>query len=347
MLKQFILDQKLLDVLSFYKKLYFAKNKSISLSRKKNNVFIIGVPQYKNLGDHAIAEAIVEYLNNNLNEYNIVEVPIDDFGNQYSFIKKNSSNKDIFILIGGGNFGIEYYIMELQRRTIIKHFKNNKIILFPQTIDFGSTKFGRKELRKSIKIYSKHKDLYLFAREKTSYDIMKENFDNPVYLTPDIVLSIPPIEKNQIKNMENKILLCMRNDCEKIYNDIEIKEILHNMNYSYYQYDTVVDHNILIKERNCELNKCFNLFSSYKLIITDRLHGMIFSYLTGTPCIVLSNYNHKIKGVYNSWLKDVTFIKYCDDVKQIKKSITELLDTKIEYKTFADSFCQLKKILDE
>ena len=32
--------------------------------------------------------------------------------------------------------------------------------------------------------------------------------------------------------------------------------------------------------------------------MTDRLHGMIFSVITGTPCIVFDNFNSKIKNAY-------------------------------------------------
>ena len=28
-----------------------------------------------------------------------------------------------------------------------------------------------------------------------------------------------------------------------------------------------------------------------KVVVTDRLHGMIFCAITGTPCVVFSNYN--------------------------------------------------------
>ena len=59
---------------------------------------------------------------------------------------------------------------------------------------------------------------------------------------------------------------------------------------------------------------------------------MIFSYLTKTPCIVFSNSNYKVKGVYNRWLKDFDYIKF---QKNYDKSIflnelDELLSCKID-----------------
>ena len=35
-------------------------------------------------------------------------------------------------------------------------------------------------------------------------------------------------------------------------------------------------------------------FSKYKVVVTDRLHGMIFSLLSKTPCIVFDNKTKKV-----------------------------------------------------
>jgi len=46
-----------------------------------------------------------------------------------------------------------------------------------------------------------------------------------------------------------------------------------------------------------------NDFSSSKLVVTDRLHGMVFAALAGTPCVVMGNCNYKVKGIYN-WIEN-------------------------------------------
>lgn len=60
------------------------------------------------------------------------------------------------------------------------------------------------------------------------------------------------------------------------------------------------------------MNK-FKDFQKSKLVITDRLHGMVFCAISGTPCIAFSNYNHKVKGTYD-WIKDLDYIKYVDNI---------------------------------
>lgn len=81
-----------------------------------------------------------------------------------------------------------------------------------------------------------------------------------------------------------------RNDW-KILEYGEIKEIT-----------TVVPRLIPLKNRTKELEKIWKEFSEGSITITDRLHGMLFSVLNQTPCIVLNNKTGKVFGVLE-WIK--------------------------------------------
>ena len=59
---------------------------------------------------------------------------------------------------------------------------------------------------------------------------------------------------------------------------------------------------VSIEEREQTVFQRLKAFASYDFVITDRLHGMIFSYICGTPCILFDNKTHKISGVYDTWL---------------------------------------------
>lgn len=63
-------------------------------------------------------------------------------------------------------------------------------------------------------------------------------------------------------------------------------------------------HRVNIEEREDRVLQRLKVFSGYDFVVTDRLHGMIFSYICGTPCIVFDNKTHKVSGVYNTWLSD-------------------------------------------
>ncbi|MDK8210749.1 polysaccharide pyruvyl transferase family protein, partial [Bacillus subtilis] len=70
-------------------------------------------------------------------------------------------------------------------------------------------------------------------------------------------------------------------------------------------------------------------FKAAEVVLTDRLHGMIFCAITRTPCIVFNNYNHKIESSYNDWLKDLKYIKFINtsemtSFEEVNKIIEEL-----------------------
>lgn len=303
------------------------------INDKGKKIYFIGTPNHSNLGDHAIAYAEKLYCKTNFPEYEIIEISDNEFGINILNLKKKIKEKDIIILIGGGNFGIEYFWHEILRRTIIQQFKNNKIILFPQTIDFGKSKEGEKQLRKSAYIYNKNKNVCLLAREKKSYDIMKKYFVAcNVELTPDIVLSLDEedlkLKKSSLKR--EGILLCLRNDVEKITSDewlINTKTYLLNKGYQIKTTDTLLEKNIDPKDRDRVLRDKWNEFRKSECVITDRLHGMIFAAITGTRCIALSNYNYKVQGTYE-WIKSLDYIKFIEQNSNIDNCFDEIMKTK-------------------
>ena len=58
------------------------------------------------------------------------------------------------------------------------------------------------------------------------------------------------------------------------------------------------------------------------VVITDRLHGMILSIITGTPCIVFGNNYHKVESSYYSWFKDLEYVSFIQQ-KEIENKLEE------------------------
>lgn len=347
-IKKYIIQHNLLIRLKFFlmniKSFFLTSNLDFPSSKK--NIYFIGVPQYQNLGDHAIAEATIEFLNYYYPDYSIIEVTIDEFCPKLPYIKKNVTNNDFFVLNGGGNIGVEYFIVELQRRVIIKCFPNNTIIVFPQTIDFGNTRFGKKQLKRSAEIYGKHNNLIICAREKYSYKIFKQYFNNKIYLIPDIVLFL-----NRRKQYDrHKCLMLMRNDIEKKISSQDtdyLKDVLKRFFDNIDESDTVIDSSVSIFERSKILEDFWDNVSKYQLVITDRLHGMIFAYITGTPCVVFSNYNHKVRGIYDTWLSNISNIQFCENINEFQKCLSQIdLNQKMDQIDFTDKFKILSEIIN-
>lgn len=312
-------------------KLHIEFTVKIIKSRKLKRIYILSVPYHGNLGDQAIAYAQVEFLKSIMPNHEIIEIYMPDvkcFLRRLQYVIK----PDEFICIhGGGNMGNQYQIEEETRREIIRAFPKNHIISFPETMHFSNDTKGAEELRYSEKIYSTHSNLTIVARENISYRLMKTSFpQNNVILTPDIVLYLTK-ERKDIKR--KNIFICLRADVEGIISDQLKEELICKVKKTYEGVvigDTVVEKNIQNKERENELEKLWDQFRAAKVVITDRLHGMIFAAITGTPCIVINNYNHKIAGEYE-WIKDLEHIRLLEDINVDK--IQEELDKLISMST--------------
>lgn len=319
-------------------------------SSKNNMCWIIGTPDHKNLGDHAIAYATISYLKRIIPSYEIVEVVEGEFYQNAIKIKKALKPGDLIILQGGGNFGNQYQYIENIRRVAIKFFNNYPIIMFPQTIHFTNDKVGVIELKKSKSIYEKNRQLLLTAREKVSYIKMTDNFNLPCICVPDIVLSIHGIISNDAER--SNILCCFRNDKEGLLSSMDrdrIFEILSEFG-AIEHLDTISQTNVGPENREKEIKKILRCFSTKRLIVTDRLHGMVFAAVTNTPCIVFSNYNHKVKGVYE-WIKNIANISFIDDASVFSNSnVEQVLNAQVdmnEWKNIIDMYIPLENKIKE
>lgn len=290
---------------------------------------LMGVPHHSNLGDHAITVAEREFIKKYFPEYSYQEVAEERIHTCIEQIKKHINNEDILLLHGGGNLGDEYLFIEEGRRKIIEKFLNNKIIVFPETMYFHEDEKGKRELEISKTIYNRHPDLTLMAREEKSYMEMKRVFYNAkVFLTPDIVTILN--EQRNEKKREGALFIIRDDGESKLTPEWKekIKKIVEK-NYKTVSYtDTAKGGFIHEFQRKKELDSMFEEYRKTELVITDRLHGMIFAVITGTPCIALDNYNHKIK--YSAkWFEDLGYITYIDmekieNIEEIQEEIETL-----------------------
>ena len=277
--------------------------------KDKKKCYVFLAADYGNLGDVAITYAQEKYLSEQFPEHEIIDVPISKTLSHLKTLRHICSPNDIVTVVGGGNMSDLYFDIELLRQMVVKAFPNNRVISFPQTMFFSDSLSGNYLKRQAVKVYSQHINLTLTARERWSHDMMKSILPS-CKLTPDIVMTL---DKREPISTRKGITFCMRNDIESGISQ-EFKEELRlqlaNL-YDIVDYDTHIGRGGLsLEERENELNKIWAQFRSSQWVITDRLHGMIFAFITGTPCIVFPNNNYKIEGCYN-WIKDCGYIYFC------------------------------------
>lgn len=142
---------------------------------------------------------------------------------------------DVIFLHGGGNFG-DLYRTEMKLRShILRHFPNNKFIIFPQTINYRNTSL----IETDLPDYTRIRDLTIMTRSAESFEFAKnkmfKNQTTKIILVPDMAFMIGPIEPSHQTPIFD-ILVMRRTDKEKNYTDDKWLHLLKqkiSTNWSY------------------------------------------------------------------------------------------------------------------
>lgn len=298
--------------------------------KDRNDVIFMDYPLHYNVGDLLI-------LHGTLNFFKEKDIKIKNNINAYNFnigkVKKNITSNTTILCHGGGNFGDIYDIHQNLRERIVQEFPDNTIIILPQTAFF----YDLNKLEKSKKIFQKHNNVIMLARDNDTYVIFKE-FSKKTYLMPDMAHYLYGFLPLQEKSNKGKLYF-LRKDVEKNPIQDQLKRTLKNSDiYDWEDLLTRHDKRILyITNKLISLNKYLKLdyiddlifriwqkhthslvlkfsklFSSYDEIVTSRLHGHILSCLVDTPSYIIDNSYGKNTAYYQCWTKQLAMAYVLD-----------------------------------
>lgn len=297
-------------------------NKILDFIEDKNDVIYVDFPLHHNVGDLLILLGTIKFFqNNSIN----VKSHLSAHNINISQIKKYLTKNTTIVCHGGGNFGDIYSLHQQLRENILASFPNNRVIILPQTAFFKEDA----NLENSKKIFNAHNNVIMFARDETTYDIFTE-FSPHTYLMPDMAHELyGTLPKS---NKSKSTLYFLRNDVEK--NPVQLQlnnEIKGNDHYDWSDLLTKNDHKVAygtvqlirlnkrLKSNKLDqlifkiwlthseylVNRMSKKFSSYKRIITSRLHGHILSCLVDVPSSIIDNSYGKNTAYYNLWTKNL------------------------------------------
>lgn len=306
-------------------------------------IYLLGTSLHENVGDAAITIAEHRFFREYFPESRVIEIPSPLYLKFKPYLIDKIRPADIICCSGGGNLGDMYPDEEWLRRDAISTFTGNRIIIFPQTVFFSDSEMGKAELARSLEIYRNHPDLTVYVREKKSFAIMTKYFTGvTVQLMPDFVLSLAsPVRERK----RSGALMCLRSDGEGILSERskqDIAELLQARSYNIRRTDTCIGKWLHPKQREKALAKITDQFAGASIVVTDRLHGMIFAALTGTPCIVIGTGNHKVASSCE-WLEHLDYIRFNNDMSAAGNDMDQLMQTQraaYDYmwmKTYLDS----------
>ena len=291
--------------------------------RQKKKILFLGLPMYyHNVGDHAIAMGTLEFIKCYFSDYLLISMTIQEAADNYGFLRGVTSPDDIIMMQGGGNMGDLYPPEELLRNKVARDFPNNLIVMLSQTIFFKDE--SGKGLHNSIESYEGHRNMLLFTRGQRSLELAKRYFPSiDSYCMPDMALMIKSGHNHERKG----VLLCMRLvEDEGGLTQEERDHIMEKVR----QYDPdceTIDHTVgNIPKLSCSefVYPIIEKYSRHKLVVTDRFHGMIFSILTRTPCVVFRNAYPKNEE-YAEWFSGSNAIRFIDnDVGQLIEAMDQM-----------------------
>lgn len=319
------IKQYLYKPIGIYKTYRHVKSRR-STNRKR--LFLLNIPSHGNLGDHLLSIVEQQFLADNFPDKEVILVSSADLYYSIRVALMDVSVDDVLCVTGGGFMG-SLYAEEERFLTIIKRFPHNKIVFFPQTIYYEPTPKGDALIQKAAKVYSGHKRLYVMARDSKSYNLLVNQLmhesKHHVYLTPDIALYAHVPQRNKREG----VTWCLRHDAEINAGNKTIvqatKNILEKHSLPQHHTDTYVCRSIPLENEQREVQAKMDEISKAQLVVTDRLHGMIYSLITDTPVIALDNLSKKVSQVYKLWLKDIPFVKVLDDTIDLENTIESML----------------------
>lgn len=320
-----------------------------ALFRKKKVIIYAQTPLHRNVGDLAIAEATLDWLKSCFPTEEVIEYTYAEMHLLYRLMLHLSVRKDdVLVLHGGGNLGVWYPKEEQYRQSIIRMFPRNPVVIMPQSVYLGDA--SEDTLKQFENAYAKHPSLLLCARDTKSYDLTMQKIKCQCTLTPDIVLSFAAGRIAEEGARERGILLCLRNDREKkVGADFQEQVITYctqELKEKIVVQDTHINKKINRGNRRETVLDMLQHYRNASLVITDRFHGGIFAYITGTPCIVIEAADHKVKGGYD-WLRRAGNIMLLNDLDQIKQAIPKLIGKTNTPVLYESEFDRVKVFLKE
>lgn len=282
---------------------------------------LLQTPLHGNLGDHAIAVSEAETLR-------ALGISCLDFPYTQGIERQCAARtpRQTAVLVHGGGFlGSLWPREEARLRATLAAFHDHRVIVLPQTVYFDmDTEAGRACFEESRRSYAAHPDLTVFLRERRSYDFMAAHMPEVhIELVPDMVMRLDP---GPAPRRRQGVLICLRDDRERTLEDRDrerLVRLVREYDGALRFTDTVAPRGVEIDRREREVRAKLAEFASARLVVTDRLHGMIFAAITETPCVVLNSLSHKLAGC-QAWFRDLDYIRIIDDVGDIPRALKAL-----------------------
>lgn len=319
-------------------------------------IIYMGVTRQRNLGDLAQHYCISQWIKNYCSDYALLTIDSPVVVNKPQFLitlARYITSKDVIVFQSGyttQDLGGDH---DLMHRMVAKSIPQANILMMPQTI------FFQKEInkQKTAVALNNCSNMLFLARDFTSFEIAKEMFPNiKVIAYPDIVTSL--IGKYSFNNLRDKIYLCRRTDREKFYSEENLLALKDKLSLlAPVEMGDTKSHATLpqiLRDLKGHIEEEIEKYSHYKVTITDRYHGTIFSLCAGTPVVIIKTTDHKVT-TGADWFIDIydKYVTVAESLDEAYCLAENIIKNKKEYPTLQPYYAKkyyekaLRKLFNE
>lgn len=287
-------------------------------------VHFVDIPVYENVGDLLIMLGSMAFFNDH-------GLRLQRKAAFFNYRTSWASRGDIIVFQGGGNFGDLYRGPQQIRDRCIAELKKNRIVIFPQTIQFADPA----RLEDCRRLYISHPDLHICVRDARSFEIARELTPN-VYLMPDMAHQLWPSKVDHPKAIERVgVLGFLRTDDEigairgneEFRTKIDWPEFMGKYKAGLRAYhralryahavrlDSLVPNILIDRWIGCAgaiYDSAKGLFLAHERVVTDRLHGHILSCLLGLENHLYDNSYGKNFAYSKLWTAESEYVTLCN-----------------------------------
>jgi pyruvyl transferase EpsO len=308
---------------------------------------LLDFPDHANVGDSAIwvgqvvvlrsLGARIRYAANHA-EFSLAE------------LRRNLPRDGVVLIHGGGNFGTIYPVHQKHRENILETCRDMKVVQLPQTLHYEDDA----GLERTAQLVAQHPDFTLLVRDESSFRMGTERLGARTILCPDSALALQGRVKRQRPAVDCLVLARLDKETSGLDLGAEVAKAASGL--SVRVADWVEDPPSLRlrlarwsrhRLRRAAYRHAFSnrlmepaytmaawarvlrgidFLSQGRVVITDRLHGMILCKVAGIPCVALDNNYGKVSGFHRQWLRDAPDCIVTTDAQHAVAIAKEFLD---------------------
>lgn len=300
-------------------------------------IYLLGAPAHSNMGDQAQTYCIQKLIEKLYPDYTLhiyEEYLLSDNYYELLYIIRQCIKREDMIFLHSGYHFTDLFNARLEwfHEKVVTLFSDRRLLFFPQTIHYKSIKMQNQ----SAKVFSRHNDIVIMCRDKVSHKIAQKYYTNcRTICFPDVVTSL--IGRREYSYERKEILLCLRKKNTEESNITPEERQFLKSELSRVEEIVCTDTDLPVPwediclDREKYIEEELAKYARYKLVVTDRYHGMIFSLIANTPVIIMPSTDHKlISGMEWFPKKQYPNIWLCESVNEVIEKAREVVGLQIE-----------------